>query len=116
MPVTSTEIATYSVNCISYEDPNKFAATLTLFDASGKGLAFWRFYVDASQAAPNEFRDDLGYPFLSASVASFPSIIDVLRNEKPVYFTFYDYRDYSPVRMFGGIGTAREPVGEAEIK
>jgi hypothetical protein len=113
MPVTSSEIATYSVNCISYEDPNKFAATLSVFDAGGKCLAFWQFYTDASQAAPNEFRDDLGYPLISAPAASLPSIIDVLRNEKPVYFTFYDYR---PVRLFGAIGTAREPVGEAEIK
>jgi len=113
MPVTSTEIASYSANCISYEDPNKFAATLTLFDASGKALAFWGFYLDASQAAANEFRDDLGYPLLSAPAASLPSIMDVLRDEKPVYFTFYDYR---PVRLFGAIGTAREPVGLAETR
>jgi len=26
-------------------------------------------------------------------------MVDVLRNEKPVYFTFYDYR---PTRCFGG--------------
>jgi hypothetical protein len=111
MPVTSTEIATYSVNCISLGDPNKFAATLTVFDVSSKPLAFWQFYTDASQAASNEFRDDLGYPLISAPAASLPSILDVLRNEKPVYFTFYDYR---PVRLFGAIGTAREPVGEGE--
>lgn len=112
MPVTNTEIASYAVNCVSYEEPNRLAATLSLFDASGKTLALWRFFLDSNQVAANEFRDDLGYPLFSAPATSFPSIVDLLRNEKPVYFTFYDYR---PVRLFGGLGTGREPVGELEM-
>lgn len=111
MPVIQTEVAIYHMNAISFEDPNKFAATLWLFDASGKSIGMWRFYADESSAAPNEFREDLGYPLISASIASFPSIVDMLRNEKPVYFTFFDYR---PANVLGSIGTAREPVGEAE--
>lgn len=61
--------------------------------------------------ADNEFRSDLGYPLLSYSSASLPSIVDILRNEKPVYFVWYDYR---PTRCFGAVGTAREPTGENE--
>ena len=111
MPQTQTEIAKYNLNLSAYESPNKFAATLWLYDANGMIIAFWRFYFDASQAAPNEFREDLGYPLLSTSSSLLTSTVDVLRNEKPVYFTFYDYR---PVRLWGAIGTALEPVGEAE--
>lgn len=103
MAVTITEIGTYFVECPSFEDPNNFAATCWLKDATGNIIAFWRFYFDASKAAPNEFRDDLGFPLLNASAASFPFIVDLLRNEKPVYFIFYDSR---PVRLFGGISTS----------
>ena len=60
MPVTSTEIGTYVVECPSFEDPNNFAATCSLRDTTGKVIAFWRFYFDASKAAPNQIRDDLG--------------------------------------------------------
>jgi hypothetical protein len=60
MPVTTTEIATYNVECGSFEEPNNLAATCWLRDATGKTIAFWRFYFDASKAAPNEFRADLG--------------------------------------------------------
>ena len=59
MAVTITEIGTYFVECPSFEDPNNFAATCWLKDATGNIIAFWRFYFDASKAAPNEFRDDL---------------------------------------------------------
>ena len=111
MLVTTTEIASYVVNCVSYEEPNRFGATISLFDGSGKTLALWRFYLDPTQAAANEFRDDLGYPLFSAPASSLPSIVDLLRNEKPVHFTCYDYR---PLRLFGGMGTGREPVGELE--
>jgi hypothetical protein len=41
-------------------------------------------------------------------------IVDVLRNEKPVYFTWLDYTAQVPGRLFGVVGTSREPAGEAE--
>jgi hypothetical protein len=36
MPVTTTEIATYNVECGSFEEPNNLAATCWLRDATGK--------------------------------------------------------------------------------
>jgi hypothetical protein len=87
------------------------AATCWLKDTTEIVIAFWRFYFDASKAAPNKFRDDLGFPELSASAASFPFMVDLLRNEKPVYFVLYDFR---PVRLFGSISISPEPIGEGE--
>jgi hypothetical protein len=111
MPVTSKEISTYSVSVISDAEPNKFAATVQLFDASGKAIAFLRFYTPGSPLAPNEFRMDLGEALISYPSTALASMVDVLRNEKPLYFTWYDYM---PVRCFGAVGTSREPVGESE--
>ncbi len=111
MPVTTKEISTYSISVISDAEPNGLAATVLLFDAGGKVIAFMRFYSPGSPLAPNEFRTDLGYPLVSYPSTALASVVDVLRNEKPLYFTWHDYM---PVRCFGVVGTSREPVGESE--
>lgn len=111
MPVTDTAIDKYSVSTISAGNPNGFFATMSLFAAGGTCLAFLRFYEAGATMAPNEFRADLGYPLLSFPASSLAPTVDVLRNEKPVYFTWFDYR---PARCFGAVGTSREPVGEGE--
>lgn len=111
MPVTTKEIGTYGVNVVSLGDGNKFAATIALFDPNGKAIAFFRFYLPENPAAPNEFRTDLGYPLISYPFAQLESVVDLLRNEKPLYFTWYDYL---PTRCFGAVGTSREPIGETE--
>ena len=111
MPVTTKEISTYGMNTFSISDPNKIAATIALFDVNGRAIAFLRFYLPENPQAPNEFRTDLGYPMVSYPFAQLESVVDLLRNEKPLYFTWYDYM---PTRCFGAIGTSREPIGEAE--
>ena len=111
MPVTSKEISKYSVSIVSDAEPNGLAATVLVYGADGKVIAFMRFYVPGTPLAPNEFRADLGYPLVSYPSTALASVVDVLRNEKPLYFTWYDY---TPVRCFGAVGTSREPAGEAE--
>jgi hypothetical protein len=111
MPVTMKEISTYAVSVLSDAEPNKIAATISLFDTSGKVIAFLRFYQTASPLAANEFRTDLGYPLVSYPYMALASTVDILRNEKPLYFTWYDYM---PIRCFGAVGTSREPIGESE--
>ena len=110
MPVTSSEINTYAVSAISAGDPNKFFATIDLFDGAGRQIAFLRFFGPSVKLAANEFRQDLGFPLVSYPSSSLSGIVDLLRNEKPVYFYWYDYL---PVRCFGSVSTSREPVGEA---
>ena len=114
-PITTTEIATYEANVVSRGDPNQFAATIWLYGADHSLIAFLRFYRGGIEMAANEFRSDLNAALVSYRFDAFPPLVDVLRNEKPVYFTWFDYSATSPGRMFGVVGTsALEPVGEQE--
>ena len=113
-PITTTDIATYAASVVSQGDPNQFAATIWLYKADGGVLAFVRFYRAGITMAPNEFRSDLNYPLVSYRFDAFSRMVDVLRNEKPVRFTWFDYSAQVPGRMFGTVGTSREPIGEQE--
>lgn len=114
-PITTTEIATYEANVISRGDPNQFAATVWLYKVGGGLIAFLRFYRGGVEMPANEYRSDLNAALASYRFDAFPSIVDMLRNEKPVYFTWFDYSATAPGRMFGVVGTsAQEPVGEQE--
>jgi hypothetical protein len=111
MAITTTEIARYSVNIVSEGDLNQFAATVWLYGTNTQTIGFLRFYRDGVAMPANEFRTDLGYPIMSFRADALPAIVDVLRNEKPLFLTWFDY---SPTPRFGTLGTSREPVGEAE--
>jgi hypothetical protein len=111
MPITTTEVAKYSVVMISPGEPNKFFATIALFDAAGAEIGFLRFYEPSVRMARNEFRADLGHPLVSYRASSFAGVVDLLRNESPVYFKWFDY---SRTRRFATVETNREPVGESE--
>jgi hypothetical protein len=114
-PITSTPIAKYSANVISPGDPNQFAATVWLFRENGSLLAFLRFYRGGVTMAPNQYRQDLNAAEVSFRFDAYPSVIDLLRNEEPVYFTWFDYSANVPGRLFGALETSREPIGEHEL-
>jgi len=111
MPVTTKEIAKYAVSVFSDAQPDRLTATVLLFDPAGKVVAFLRFYAADATWPANEFRSDLGYALASYPHASLAAMVDILRNEHPLYFTWYDYM---PVRCFGAVSTSREPIGEGE--
>ena len=114
MPITRTEIATYEANVVSQTEPNQFAATVWLYKADRSLIAFLRFYRAGQTMAANEFRQDLSAALVSYRFDALSPVVDVLRNEKPVYFTWFDYSAQVPGRMFGIVGTSLEPVGEQE--
>jgi hypothetical protein len=114
MPITITQIANYEANVVSPGDPNQFAATVWLYRADGSVLALARFYRASIPMAPNRFRSDLNAAEVSFPYDAFAPIVDLLRNETPAYFTWFDYSAQVPGRIFGVIGTSAEPVGEAE--
>jgi hypothetical protein len=113
-PITRTEIATYEANLISQGDPNEFAATVWLYKADRSLIAFLRFYRAGVAMRANEWRQDLNAALISYRFDALSPVVDVLRNEKPLYFTWFDYSAQVPGRMFGVVGTSLEPVGEQE--
>ena len=86
MPITSTQIASYTANVISPGDPNQFAATVWLLRTDGSVLALVRFYRPGTMMAPNQFRSDLNAAEVSFPYDAFAPMVDLLRNESPVYF------------------------------
>ena len=100
---------------VSEGEANGFVATVTLH-AAGHGLvAFLRFYRAGVIMSPNEFRQDLGAALVSYSLDALAPVLDLLRNEDPVQFTWFDYSSEVPGRMFGSMETMQEPVGEDEL-
>ena len=114
MPISSTQVASYEANVISPGEPNRFAATIWLYRTDGSLLAFVSFYRSGTTMMPNQWRSDLNAAEVSFRSDAFEPMVDLLRNETPVYFTWFDYSAQVPGRIFGVVGTSTEPVGEAE--
>ncbi|MBN1928619.1 MAG: hypothetical protein JW764_03670 [Chlorobiaceae bacterium] len=101
MPVVSS----YSV--LFYGGPDGYQtnrAQIQLNDAQGKTLAWIRFN-DPGMAFENDYlAGDIIRMHMPSTM--FQSVLDVLRNEKPINVYFAQNR--------GFLGTSAEPVGEGE--
>jgi len=84
----------YQTNCVQIQ----------LNDAAGKTLAWIRFNDPGMFFEADS--DTGGIIRMHLPSAMFQSVLDVLRNEKPINVYFAQGR--------GFLGTAAEPVGEAE--
>jgi hypothetical protein len=74
---------------------------------SGEWIAFLNFRHPAANEIPNH-RNSQGIPELFAPPEQVAGVIDMLRNEKPVWFTLYD----DPLQ--GWLSTGVEEIGEHE--
>jgi hypothetical protein len=79
-------------------------AQIQLSDAQGKTLAWVRF-SDPGMAFQNDYETG-GIIRMHMPSTMFANVLDVLRNEDPVYIYFAQDR--------GFLGTSKEPVGEGE--
>jgi hypothetical protein len=99
------EVSSYSI--LFYGSPMGYQtnrAQIQLSDAAGKTLAWLRFN-DPGMFFEDDYESD-GIVRMHLPSAMFQSVLDVLRNEKPVQVYFAAGR--------GLLGTASEPVGEEE--
>jgi hypothetical protein len=97
-----------SYHILFYGGPDGYQtnrAQIYLSDAAGKPLAYLRFN-DPGMAFEND-ADDGGIIKMHLPSSMFQSVLDVLRNEKPINIYFAAGR--------GFLGTAMEPVGEGEV-
>ena len=101
----STEIKSYHV--LFYGSPEGYQtnrAQIALYGANGKTAAFVRFN-DPGMAFENDSESG-GIIRTHLPSTMFENVLDVLRNEKPVYIYFAQGR--------GFLSTSKEPVGEGE--
>ena len=101
----AVEIKNYHI--LFYSSPEGYQtnrAQISLFDANGNTAAFLRFN-DPGMFFEND--SQLGTIIvMHLPSAMFENVLDVLRNEMPVYIYFAQGR--------GFLSTSAEPVGEAE--
>lgn len=105
MPNVSAEITSYQYEFRDINGEN--AAFLYLFDAQGKLLCMAAF-VERKGPLPAPRQNLSGTVFLSFHRLDLSSVIDMLRNEKPVMF------NWSAGNSSAQITTGKEPVGEEE--
>ncbi len=101
----SIEVKQYHI--LFYGSPEGYQtnrAQITLYDANNKVVAYVRFN-DPGMTFENDYQSD-GIIRMHLPSAMFENVLDVLRNEKPVYIYFAQNR--------GFLATSKEPIGEAE--
>ncbi len=105
MPYTTIEIKKYRCALFSSgENPAK----VSFYDASEANFATAYIRPD-SEKLREAYQDSGGKYRLYYKRSSLPDLIDMLRNEKPVYLHFWQGTGNNT-----HIATWREPVGEAE--
>ena len=101
----ATEVKKYSV--LFYGSPSGYQtnrAQIQLSDINDKTIAWVRFN-DPGMFYEEDYESN-GIIRMHLPSAMFQSVLDVLRNEKPVYVYFAQNR--------GFLSTSQEPVGEEE--
>ena len=101
----ATEVKKYHI--LFYGSPGGYQtnrAQIALYDNSGKTVAYVRFN-DPGMFFENDSESG-GRIRMHLPSAMFQNVLDVLRNEKPVYIYFAQGR--------GFLSTSKEPVGEGE--
>ena len=66
------------------------------------------FYPDAKKLPVNSYDKRNKLVYLRYPISMYANILDILRNEKPIYFS------YSGKSNTGYVRTGKEPVGEGE--
>ena len=91
----------------SDRDRSRYRASIGLRDQRGRLLGAIYFHSDVAAQSPAARRTEKGLVILNYPVDCYTHIVDMLRNEKPV---FLRYRDGDPPSA--SIDTSAEPVGE----
>jgi hypothetical protein len=105
MPYTTVEIKKYRCALFSSgENPAK----VSFYDSQNANFAT-AFIRPDSEVLPAAYKDSDGMYRLYYKYSRLPGLLDILRNEKPVYLHFWSGSENNT-----HIATGQEPVGEAE--
>lgn len=96
-----------SYSVLVYGSPSGYQtnrAQIQLSDVKGKTLAWIRFN-DPGMFFENDYESG-GIIRMHLPSTMFQNVLDILRNEKPIYIYFVQNRAF--------LGTSKEPIGEGE--
>lgn len=100
------EIKAYQIGLYAGVLVNRARATITLFDAK-QGTRAYLHFLDTPTLPPGDTGSNGNTPAGFYPTACYADVIDLLRNEKPVYLWLSGATDV-------GVTTAAEPVGDGE--
>ena len=103
-----TEIKSYRIFLDSGSQKHRSFTTINLYDKANEVIGILQFFDEGTEISdPMDFD-----PFyIQYPISKFPYIVDILRNEKPLFVGYWENK----FGKYGRICTGREPVGEAEI-
>jgi len=111
MPSGTVDITRYEVDIISNVGPNP--ARVRLYRPNGSLAVIMSFFepdrIPRDNDAPLNF-PATGFARVNYPISALAPVIDILRNEKPIYFQWITLE-----RPYGYLTTSAEPVGEGEI-
>lgn len=103
-----TEIKSYRIFLDSGSQNIRSFTTINLFDTADKFIGSLQFYEDGIKIdEPRDFQ----HVYIQYPILKFPYIVDILRNEKPLFVGYWENK----YGKYGRICTGKEPVGEGEI-
>lgn len=103
-----TEIKSYRIFLDSGSQKHRSFTTINLYDNANEVIGVLQFF--------DEDRDieepiDIDRFYIQYPISKFSYIVDILRNEKPIFVGHWENK----YGKYGRICTGREPVGEAEL-
>jgi hypothetical protein len=112
MKVITSEINHYWVHFQAGRIENKLTHPRTIIKCyQNDDLVLQASFYSDKQSLPENYYDvNSNLVYLRYSMSMYPNVLDILRNEKPIYFSYYE------TSKLGFIRTGKEPVGEGEIE
>jgi len=103
-----TEIKSYRIYLDSGSQKNRSFTTINLYDTKDEVIGVLQFFDEGTKIIePMDFdRFYIQYP-----ISKFPYIVDILRNETPLFVGYWENK----YGKYGRICTGKEPVGEGEV-
>ena len=103
-----TEIKSYRIFLDSGSQKHRSFTTINLYDNADEVIGVLQFFEEGKDI---DEPIDIDRFYIQYPISKFSYIVDILRNEKPLFVGHWENK----YGKYGRICTGREPVGEAEV-
>lgn len=102
------EIKSYRIFLDSGNQKNRNFTSINLYDTNEEVIGVLQFFEEGQRQSDHQ---DFDRFYIQYPISKFAVIIDVLRNEKPLFVGYWQNK----FGQYGRICTGKEPVGEGEF-